>query len=83
MCFDISSKYTWVIPLKDKKCITITNSFQKILDESEHKPNKILLNKGCEFYNGSIKSWLEEKGMERYSTHNERKPVVAEILLKP
>ena len=26
---DIFSKYTWVIPLKDKKGITITNAFQK------------------------------------------------------
>ena len=31
---DVSSKYTWVIPLKDKRGITITNAFQKILDES-------------------------------------------------
>ena len=27
---DIYRKYVWVIPLKDKKCITITNAFQKI-----------------------------------------------------
>ena len=32
---DICSKYSWVIPLKDKKGITITNAFQKILDESK------------------------------------------------
>ena len=38
---DIFSKYAWVIPLKDKKGITITNAFQKILDESNCKPNKI------------------------------------------
>ena len=38
---DISSKYAWVSPLKDKKDITITNAFQKILDESNRKPNKI------------------------------------------
>ena len=31
---DICSKYAWVIPLKDKEGITITNPFQKILDES-------------------------------------------------
>ena len=30
---DIYSKYPWVIPLKDKKGITITNAFQKILNE--------------------------------------------------
>ena len=29
---DIFSKYIWVVPLKDKKSITITNAFQKILD---------------------------------------------------
>ena len=29
MCIDIYSKYAWVIPLKDKKGITITNTFQK------------------------------------------------------
>ena len=38
---DIYSKYAWVIPLKDKKSITITNVFQKILDASGCKPNKI------------------------------------------
>ena len=33
----IYSKYTWVIPLKDKKGITIT-FFQKFLNESKCKP---------------------------------------------
>ena len=55
---DICSKYTWVVPLKDKKGITITNPFQKILDESNRKPNKIWVDKGSEFYNRSMKSWL-------------------------
>ena len=31
---DIYSKYAWVIPLENKKGITITNGFQKFLDES-------------------------------------------------
>ena len=53
---DIYSKYAWVIPLKDKKEITITTAFQKILDESNDKPNKIQVNKGSEFYNRSMKS---------------------------
>ena len=37
---DKFSKYAWVIPLKNKKVITITNGFQKFLDESNRKPNK-------------------------------------------
>ena len=43
---DIYRKYAWVIPLKDKKVITITNAFQKILDKSKRKPNKIWIDKG-------------------------------------
>ena len=31
--FIFSSKYAYVVPLKNKKGITITNAFQKILDE--------------------------------------------------
>ena len=36
----IFSKYTRVIPLKNKKGITITNAFQKNLDETNRRPNK-------------------------------------------
>ena len=46
---DIYSKYIWVIPLKDKKGITTTNTFQKLLDEPKRKPNKILPYKDNEF----------------------------------
>ena len=38
---DIFSKYASVIPLNDKKGNTITNTFQKILKESNRKPDKI------------------------------------------
>ena len=38
--FDIYGKYAWVIPLKDKKGITITNAGPEILDKSNRKPNK-------------------------------------------
>ena len=34
---DIFSKYTWLAPLKDKKCEAIANAFQKILDDSKKK----------------------------------------------
>ena len=43
---DIYSKYAWVITFKDKKGIEITNAFQKILDESNCKPNKVWVDKG-------------------------------------
>ena len=43
---DIYCKYAWIIPVKGKKGITITNAFQKILNESKCKPNEIWVDKG-------------------------------------
>ena len=83
MCvIDIFSKYAWVVPLKDKKSISIVNAFQKILDKSGRKPNKIWLDKGSEFYKNSFKKWLKDNNIEMYSTHNEGKSVIAERFIR-
>ena len=79
---DIYSKCAGVIPLKDEKGITITNAFQKILDESNRKPNKIWVDKGSVFYSRSVKSWQEKNNIEMCSTHNEGKSVVAERFIR-
>ena len=68
--------------MKDKKGITITNAFQKILKESNRKPNKTWVDKGSKFCNRSIKSCLEKNEIEMYSTHNEGKSVVAERFIR-
>ena len=69
-------------PLKDNKSITITNAFQKILKESNRKPNKIWVDKGSEFYSSSFKKWLKDNDIEMYSKDNEGKSVVAEIFIR-
>ena len=73
---DIYSKYAWVIPLKDKKGVIITDVFQTILDESTRKANKILVDNSSELYNRSMKSFLKNNHIEMYSMHNERKSVI-------
>ena len=78
----IFSKYAWVIPLKDKKGTTITNAFQKFLDESNCKANKIWVDKGSEFCNRSMKSFLQNDNIEMYSTHNEGKSAFAERFIR-
>ena len=79
---DIFSKYAWVVPLKDKKGVSIVDAFQKILDDSNRKPNKIWVDKGSEFYNNSFKKWLKDNDIEMYSIHNEGKSVVAERFIR-
>ena len=61
---DIFGKQAWVIPMKDKKGVTIVNAFQTIWNNSKRKPNKLWVNKGSKFYNRSIKSWLEKNDIE-------------------
>ena len=68
--------------LERKKGITITDGFQKNLDESNRKPNKIWLGKGSKLYNRPMKLWLEKNGIERYSMHNAGKSVIAEIFIR-
>ena len=48
------------------------------MDESNRKLNKVWVDKGSEFYNRSMKSWLVKIDIEMYSTHNEGKSVVVE-----
>ena len=71
-----------VVPLKDKLGITITNTFQKILNRSNCKPKKIRVDKSSDFYNRSMKFWLQDNNIEMYSIHNEGKPVAAEGFIK-
>ena len=79
---DIFSKYAWGVPLKDKKGVSIVNAFQSILKKSNRKPNKIWVDKGCKFYNNSLKKWLQDNDIVMYSTHNEGKSFVAERFIR-
>ena len=83
---NVFSKYAWIVPLKDKKGVTIVTAFQKILNyslssEAESKgrtPIKVWVDKGSELYNSPFRKWLKDNGIETYSIHNEGKSIVAE-----
>ena len=58
---DVFSKYAWVVPLSNKKRVTIVNAFQSILDSSKKQnknkqTNLIWVDQGSEFYNSSFKN---------------------------
>ena len=52
---DLFSKYAFVVPLKDKKGISIVNAFNKIIKQSNRKPNKICVDQRSKFYNRVFK----------------------------
>ena len=79
---DLFSKYAFVLPLKDKKGVSVVNAFQSILDKSGRKPNKIWVDQGSEFYNHNFKKWLANNDVSMYSTYNEGKSVVAKRFIR-
>ena len=79
---DLYSKYAFVIPLNDQKGISIVNGFNKIIKQSNRKPNKIWVNQGGEFYNNFFKRWLSDNDIIMYSTYNDGKSVVAERFIR-
>ena len=79
---DIFSKYAWVVLLKDKKGVSIVDAFEKILKESDRKPNKIWLDKESKFYINSFKKWLKDNDIEVHSIHNEGKSVFAKRVIR-
>ena len=79
---DLYSKYAFVIPLKDKKGISVVNAFNKIIKQSDRKPNKIWVDQGGEFYNNVFEKRLSDNDINMYSTYNEGKSVVAETFIR-
>ena len=55
---DLFTKYVWVVPLKDKKGVSIVDAFQKIISKGR-KPNKIWVDQGSKFYNNSFEEFLK------------------------
>ena len=53
---DLFSKYAWVVPLKDKRGITIVNAFREIISKGR-KPNKIWVDQDDEFYNKLLRGF--------------------------
>jgi len=74
-CFDVFSKYGWMLPLKTGKLEkSVADAFKEIFKKSKRKPDKLWTDKGREFYNKHV----NELGVELYSTENEEKSSVVE-----
>ena len=67
---DLFRKYTCIVPLKDKRGITIADAFQKIISKGR-KPNKIWVDQVGQSYNKLFKRFVKINSIEMYSTYIE------------
>ena len=79
---DVFTKYAWVEPLKDKKGKTVLNTFIKVVNEFNCKPNKLWVHQGREFYNKLMQEGLDNNDILMCFTHNEGKPVISKRFVK-
>ena len=86
---NLFTKYAWVVPLNDKRRISIVNAFQKIISkggkaesEGQCKPNKVWVHQGGESYNKLLQRFLKINNIEMYSTCKEGKSVAAERFIR-
>ena len=76
------NKYVWIVPLENKRGISIVNAFQKTLNRWRSKPNEIWVDQGGKFYNKRFKRFQKINNIEMYSTYKEGKSVVAKRFIR-
>ena len=72
----------WAIALKNKYSQTITNGFSNILTTSKRSPVKLEWDRGTEFYNSFFQNFLKAKNIEHYSRFTDKRPSIAERVIK-
>ena len=75
MVLDIFSKYGWIVPLKNKSGVAVTDAFSEIFKEGR-KPKYLWIDRGKEFYNKNLQDLFKKYNIELYSTENEEKSSV-------
>ena len=70
-CIDVFSKFAWIEPLKDKNGRFLKDAFARILKKAQRTPRALHTDKGSEFNNKLLQSWLSSKNIHFFTTHNE------------
>lgn len=80
---DVFSKFLWVIPVKNKSAGVTKSAFEYLFTNQARKPVKLMSDKGTEFNNSIVKTYLENLGIHYYTSQNpDTKAAVAERVIR-
>lgn len=65
---DVFSKYAWVLPLKNKTGDSLVDAFRRIFQSRQ--PLRLQTDKGTEFLNRKMQTYLKKKNIHFFVTHN-------------
>ncbi|KAK3104646.1 hypothetical protein FSP39_007059 [Pinctada imbricata] len=78
---DIFSRFLMMVPLKNKSHSSMISAFQKVFDKGR-KPKTLRTDKGSEFKNRWVKSYLHSESINTIYTQNETKANYAERVIR-
>ena len=80
---DIFSRYAWAYPLVNKTGKEVKKGLKHIFRaDGGRTPVRIWCDDGKEFFNTTVQSFLDKKGITLYSTFNEPKAAIAERFIR-
>ena len=68
-CIDCFSRYSWVVPIKNKTGSVVTNAFASLL--RDRKPTYVQSDKGSEFVNAAFQAFLKSNDIIFYTSEND------------
>lgn len=75
-CIDCFSRRLWVIPLPDKRGVTVVDAFKTIFQDL--RPRKITFDLGKEFFNKHVLGYLKQLKIKYYGTVDKAKSALVE-----
>ena len=67
-----------MIPIKVKSGKSTTTALKSLIEKAKRKPDKICSDRGKEIYKKTFLEFLEQNGIQIYSTHSHSKAVFVE-----
>ena len=78
-CIDVLSRYAWVIPVRSKSAAHMLMAMRQLFElAAPRKPIRLQTDKGKEFHNALVRKFLEEQGVELFSTESDHKAALVE-----
>jgi transposase InsO family protein len=78
-CIDILSRHAWAVPVRSKNATDMLVAMRTLFDSAApRKPKRLQTDKGTEFYNARVRTFLSEEGVELFSTNSDKKAAVVE-----
>ena len=78
-CIDILSRYAWTVPVRSKSSKDMLVAFKQLLRiANPRRPQRLQTDKGREFFNTQVSSFLREQHIQHFASNSDQKAAVVE-----